>query len=225
MRVAPIFVFDSGETFFPVGVEESLAATHPKLVGRNGPIAGPVDVSKLNDDCIRLDFPADMKQPELPPVGYWRVAEGGGLYWHQYWLWYVYNPWNVGGVGRHEGDWEFVQLGCTDQDGAKPVLVTYSQHHTGAKREYWAVSHERGRPLVYAARGSHANYLAPVATVDDRCDAKGRRIDEIEWREFGPWATWTGRWGNSTGEGRSPESPGQQHSRWATPHLFHAAAR
>jgi hypothetical protein len=223
--IQPVFVFDSGERWFPVGVEESIAATHPRRIGPTGPRPGPVDVEALDASVIRIDFPADMRQPDLPPVGYHRVERGGGLFWHQYWLWYLYNPWSIGGVGQHEGDWEFVQLGCTDQAGEHPVLVTYSQHQSGAKREFWMVSQSGGRPLVYVARGSHANYLAPVANIEDRCDGRGRRIDQVEWRDFGPWATWNGRWGNSTGEGKSPESPGQQHARWATPHLFHAAAR
>ena len=225
MRVLPVFVFDSDERWFPVGVEESLAAAKPRLIGPHGPISGPADASKLDERCIRLDFPPDMTQPALPPVGYHRAVQAANLYWHQFWLWYLYNPWSVGGVGRHEGDWEFVQLGCIDEAGEHPVLVTYSQHHTGSKREFWAISQTAGRPIVYVARGSHANYLSPVANVEDRCDARGRRIDEIEWRDFGPWATWPGRWGNSTGEGKSPESPGQQHARWATPHLFHSSSR
>jgi hypothetical protein len=225
MGVIPIFIFDTDERWFPVGVEESLAAVKPTFVGPHGPIEGAVDVSWLDERCTRLDFPKDMAQPDLPPVGYHRVVEAGGLHWHQFWLWYLYNPWSVGGVGKHEGDWEFVQLGCTDAEGEHPVLATYSQHHTGSKREFWTVSQSDGRPLVYTACGSHANYLAPIANLEDRCDANGRRLEEIEWREFGTWAVWSGRWGNSTGEGKSPESPGAQLVRWKTPHLFHAAAR
>jgi hypothetical protein len=167
-----------------------------------------------------------MRQPDLPPVGYHRLVAAANLHWHQFWLWYLYNPWSVGGVGRHEGDWEFVQIGCTDEAGDSPVLVTYSQHHTGSKREYWSASQSAdGRPLVFVARGSHANYLGPIANLEDRCDANGTRLTDVEWRDFGSWVTWKGRWGNSTGEGKSPESPGQQTVRWNTPHLFHASAR
>jgi hypothetical protein len=223
--VTPIFIFDSDEKWFPVGVEESLAATKPIFLGPNGPIDGPADAAKLDDNCTRLNFPNDMRQPDLPPVGYHRALKAAGLYWHQFWLWYLYNPWSVGGVGRHEGDWEFVQLGCTDAAGESPVLVTYSQHHTGGKREFWAVSQRDGRPLVYVAWGSHANYLAPLQTLEDHCDANGTVLTDVEWRDFGRWASWKGRWGNSTGEGKSPESPGRQEVRWLTPHLFHAAAR
>jgi hypothetical protein len=224
--VTPIFLFDKDEKWFPVGVEESLAASKAKLRGpQGGTLPGAAEVSRLDDTVTRIDFPNDMRQPDLPAVGYHRVGQGASLYWHQFWLWYLYNPWAVAGVGRHEGDWEFVQLGCTDPAGDHPVLVTYSQHQNGSKREFWAASQEGGRPLVYVARHSHANYLAPIDNFEDRANAKGKRLDAIQWRDFGTWASWGGRWGNSSGEGKSPESPGQQARRWKTPHLFHSAAR
>jgi hypothetical protein len=106
-----------------------------------------------------------------------------------------------------------------------PVLVTYSQHHTGSKREFWAASQKNGRPLVYVARDSHANYLAPLDNFEDSCDARGKRLEQVEWRDFGKWADWKGRWGSSSGEGKSPESPGRQLVRWKSPHMFHSAAR
>jgi hypothetical protein len=228
MAVIPIFLFDDAEKWFPVGVEESLAAVKAKLRGPNGDLPGPLDINRLDKNetlVTRINLPDGMKQPNLPPVGYTRMVERAGLFWHQYWLWYLYNPWAVGGVGKHEGDWEFVQLGCADKEGNKPVLVTYSQHHSGSKREFWAVSQSNKRPIVYVARDSHANYLAPIDNFEDRANGKGKRLDTIEWRPFAKWAEWNGRWGNSTGDGKSPESPGRQLTRWKTPELFHSAAR
>jgi hypothetical protein len=226
MPVEPIFLFDTDEKWFPVGVEESLAATKPKFRGPGDVVLdGAADASRLDDTCVRLDFPSNMRQPDLPLVGYHRVKQAASLHWHQFWLWYLYNPWAVAGVGKHEGDWEFVQLGCIDPEGEHPVLVTYSQHHTGSKREFWSASLENGRPIVYVARHSHANYLAPIDNFEDRANGRGRKVTSIEWRPFGAWVEWKGRWGNSTGEGKSPESPGRQQQRWSTPHLFHAAAR
>jgi hypothetical protein len=210
---SPVFVFDSREKWFPVGVEESLT--------RYGVPIPPVDQP-------RIDFPTSMKtQPDdLAPVVYRREVRGGGLSWVQWWLWYLYNPWAVAGVGRHEGDWEFVQIGSANQS---PVLVTCSQHKTGGKREAWACEVQSDHPRIYVARGSHAMYFAPGRQgggLDD-CDGRGRILvpGDYEVREFGPWASWDGRWGNSTGEGKSPESPGQQGVRWSAPHLFHSAAR
>ena len=164
-----------------------------------------------------------MKQPDLPPVGYHRVERAVGLDWHQYWLWTLYNPKEYVGFGKHEGDWEFVQIACS-KDGL-PVLVTASQHQTGGKREAWAVEQREGRPIIYVACDSHANYFQPGRTIEDYADGKGVVLDNIEWRTFKTWAHWKGRWGNSTEQGRSPSSPGRQGDRWHRPHLFHSQAR
>jgi hypothetical protein len=211
----PIFVFDSRENWFPVGVPESLEAVRAR--------------GSIEQDPISLDFPADMRQPKLPAVGYHRTQHGGGLHWHQFWLWYLYNPGPrlLHGVGRHEGDWEFVQLGCVDAEGDQPVLVTASQHKTGGRREAWACELKDGRPIIYVALGSHANYFAPGTQGggQDQCDARGRRLEHVLWRRFGPWGRYGGRWGNSTGAGRSPQSPGRQGDRCDRPHLFHSTSR
>jgi hypothetical protein len=178
----------------------------------------------------RMDFPATMKDPtDTAVVGYHRVKRASNLHWHQFWLWYLYNPWSFAGsgVGRHEGDWEFVQLGCTDRKGDKPVLVTASQHRTGQKREFWRCELERGRPVIYVALGSHANFFSAGDRGQDKADGLGKKLSNIQWREFGdadPWTGWLGRWGNSTGPGRSPESPGCQGERWHAPDLYHAEA-
>ena len=77
------------------------------------------------------------------------------------------------------------------------------------------------------AHDSHANYFEPrkgQTDFDDEADGRGEELDAIDWREFGPWATWAGRWGNSRGPGESPQSPGSQGSRWKAPHLYHSEA-
>jgi hypothetical protein len=186
----------------------------------------PVDLSDLPSAGGRMNFPPDMKDPARTPlVGYHRVVEAANLWWHQFWLWYLYNPWEILGAGRHEGDWEFVQIGCVDEAGDLPVLMTASQHRNGEKREFWRCELERGRPVVYVARGSHANFFTPGNRGEDVADGKGRRLGNISWRQFGDWALWPGMWGNSTGAGRSPDSPGRQRERWELPHTFHARAR
>jgi len=222
--IPPVFVFDSRERWFPVGVEESLLPHGYEWTGDGWKVRGAIFAAE------RLNFPADMRQPDLPPVGYHRVQKGGDLHWHQYWLWYLYNPWEVAGIGRHEGDWEFVQLGCTDKAGDEPVLLTCSQHHSGGKREAWACEAFADRPVIYVAVGSHANYFtAGQHGGIDRCNGKGRTFGDctddgmraIEWRPFGAWASWPGRWGNSD---NSPQSPGRQGHRWSAPHLYHSSA-
>jgi len=227
----PIFVLDSAETFWPIDVKsvEEVPAT---LVTSNGDDGGAVNLASLPSDGGRMNFPPKPEEaekrlrPNLGKVGYRREVEGGGLTWVQYWLWYLYNPKLVIVTGDHEGDWEFVQVAYA---GETPVCMTCSQHHAGGARMWWNVEQSAdGRPIVYVARGSHANYFRPVHQipwVGDVGDAKGERLDDVEWKDFGDWATWAGRWGNSMGEGRSPQSPGCQLERWNDPHVFHSKAR
>ena len=219
--IRPIFRLSKAESWGPVGVEESVFPLGFEW-GKDGWYRGP-DRPPLE----RLNFPKDMKDPGLPPVVYHRVVTGGGLAWHQYWLWYLYNPWGIGGVGKHEGDWEFVQIGRTPGERARPILMTCSQHHSGGKREYWAVEMKDNRPVVYVALGSHANYFATGRQGGgiDLCDGDGKELYDYEVRNFGDWASWPGRWGNSTGEGQSPESPGCQTIRWKQPHLYHSNSK
>jgi hypothetical protein len=216
--IAPIFKLNTKEQWRPQPVE---------TVERFGTIGDdPIDLIALPEAGGRMNFPPDMKDPtNTPVVGYHRAVKREYLWWHQFWLWYLYNPWQIAGFGRHEGDWEFVQLACVDKAGDKPVLMTASQHKTGEKREYWRCELEDDRPVIYVALGSHANYFTPGSRGEDTADGRGKKLTDIDWRDFGDWATWPGLWGNSTGAGRSPDSPGSQRERWELPHLFHARAR
>jgi hypothetical protein len=215
--ITPIFKLDSREDWRPQPVET--AQTFAKIGG------APVLLSALPEKG-RMDFPQGLRDPtDTPVVGYHRVREAENLFWHQFWLWYLYNPWSIAGVGEHEGDWEFVQIASVDRDGERPVLLTASQHHGGEKRELWRSERDGGRPVVYVALGSHANYFTPGWRGDDDANGEGQVLADIEWRDFGEWATWAGMWGNSTGAGKSPESPGRQRERWELPAVFHARAR
>ena len=136
------------------------------------------------------------------------------LWWHQFWTWWLYNPKEYLGFGMHEGDWEMVQIGCDDQQGDNPVLMTCSQHKSGQKHEYWSgVQLEAGRPKVYVAVGSHANYYSVHHDEVDDADGHGIRVDP-QVDEFGAWATWNGQWGNSD---NSP-GPLPSHLSWRAPH-------
>ena len=210
---------------------ESVQAVPAKLINPDDSPGGDVSLDSLPDAGGRMNFPPDPKsyesqmQQQFGNVGYHRRVDGGGLSWHQYWLWYLYNPKRIIVTGEHEGDWEFVQVAYA---GDTPVCVTCSQHRSGGGRMWWDVKRKDDRPLIYVALGSHANYFSPVdgiPEVGDDGDGQGAVLDSIEWRDFGPWATWTGRWGNSRGEGKSPESPGQQGDRWSAPHRYHSKAR
>lgn len=206
----PAFVLDSREAWRPVAVEESLAALGYTWGGGDWLREGKP---------TPLDLPSGLRQPaDLSIVGYHRVAEGGGLRWHQFWTWWLHNPKTYAGVGEHEGDWEMVQLGCDAED--RPILMTCSQHSGGEKREFWRVALADGHPLVYVARDSHANYFAPTRDVTDVADGKGVTLT-VEWRDFGSWASWAGPWGHSD------NSPGGLSSRraWKAPHAWHGQAR
>src|SRR4051794_8782510 len=110
------FVTDSREKWRPAAVDASLAATRP--IGLGGTLAATTidHSSQLVSGLERLNFPADMTQPKhLEPVAHIHDVQAGNLWWRQWWLWYLYNPWNVAGVGEHEGDWETVQIGYSDR--------------------------------------------------------------------------------------------------------------
>ena len=224
----PIFVLDSHEKFQPLAVE-SVEAAKATLVGLDEKEHGKVELGALPPQGGRMNFPPKPEtqeqqlRAEFGRVGYVRELKGGGLTWVQYWLWYLYNPKQIAGAGVHEGDWEFVQVGY---GGETPACVTVSRHRTAGARMWWEAKQRDGRPLIYVARDSHAHYFEPVAKAfewEDDADGKGEVLDEIEWRPFGEWATWPGLWGNSTGVGQSPQSPGSQGNRWNAPHRYHSS--
>ena len=225
----PIFILDSEERYHPLAVE-SVEAVPAEFVDRDGKTIGPAKLDSFPAAAARMNFPPHPEEaekrlrPKFGGVGYRREQKGGGLTWVQYWLWYLYNPKKIFVAGVHEGDWEFVQVGYV---GKTPVCMTCSQHHSGGARMWWNVEQRGGRPVVYVARDSHANYFRPVHGVtewQDDGDGDGDVLDELAWHDFGDWADWPGLWGNSTGEGSSPESPGQQGDRWNAPHRYHSKA-
>ncbi len=88
----------------------------------------------------------------------------------QYWLFYYDNPFLLPPTPlgtfwqSHEGDWEVVNvvLGADQQ----PLEAAYSQHCSGQRREWDAVTKSPAgstHPVAYVALGSHANYFAPGA--------------------------------------------------------------
>lgn len=170
-----------------------------------------------------------------PPTVYARRA---GQF-EQYWLFFADNPQDRGIVhtGRHEGDWELVQLEFSEE--GEPVSVVASQH-SGAERCAWAeVAREGSRPVIFAANGSHALYFA-AGTRDrtwpdpnDEARGDGERVAarvEPVGADSPAWMAWPGRWGASRaswvpGESDSPRGPAFQGVRWNDPAAFAASAR
>src|SRR4051812_20771249 len=191
---------------------------------------GSKDGDRLDEDGDPLPasrhFQAD---PNYRERVYGRVKEDGGRTWLQYWLWCYYNPKHLLGLGKHEGDWEMVQVGL----GANgtPEAVTYSQHEGGEGHKWEDVKHfQNDHPIAYVAPLSHACYFEAgahpyVLGVDNPDDSLPPILPRVE--EFGDWRTWIGRWGNSTGVGggkfggRSPASPGNQGQKWDSPNAWH----
>jgi len=174
-------------------------------------------------------------EPGRPrPVVYGRRAGQ----WLQYWMLFENNTQDRGilRTGRHEGDWEMIQLRVRR---GRPVQAVYAQH-SGAEscRFRWA-SRGGPRPLVYLARGSHAAYFR--AGVRDRtwpdpnddADGDGLRVRPrvVRITESRPdWMRYPGRWGDTRagwfpGEMDSPRgSAFQPQGRWSNPEGWAAAA-
>src|SRR4051812_41565075 len=145
------------------------------------------------------------------PAAYGRaVAAHGGGAWLQYWLSYDYQDQDRGIVraGRHEGDWELVQYRVTA--AGQPVEAVYAQHSGAERCGFDAITLRDGRPLVFAAHGSHASYLRPGTRdrmwpdPNDEADGRGAvvspRLVEItrgspDWmRRSTPWGGSRARW-------------------------------
>jgi Vacuolar protein sorting-associated protein 62 len=164
---------------------------------------------------------------------YGRIRPQGDGVWLQYWLWSYYNPKHLLGLGRHEGDWELVQVRLGPN--GEPDAATYSQHQNGEARDWDRLEHHDGdHPVVYVAPLSHACYFEPGAHpymlgVDNPDGSLPPVLPRVE--PFGDWHRWTGRWGASTGVlggrfgGRSPASPGRQGQKWDDPEAWHRRAR
>ena len=86
-------------------------------------------------------FQAD---PDYADRCYGRVVSDGDRTWLQYWLWMYDNPKNLLGFGRHEGDWELVQIGLGADD--RPEVVTVSAHEGGEARDWDAGAAPRRAP-------------------------------------------------------------------------------
>ena len=175
------------------------------------------------------------------PAVYGRAvpSERGGA-WLQYWLYYPGQDQDRGIVrtGRHEGDWEMVQVRL--DSGGRPVAVVYAQHE-GAEHCGWReVERRGGHPVVYAARGSHASYLR-AGTRDrlwpdpnDEANGQGRVVHPRLVRvsaDSPAWMRWPGRWGGARarwwipGEQDSPRGPALQYARWGDPDAWARGAR
>jgi hypothetical protein len=203
--------------------------------------AYPDGVPPAERDCLCLapDFLGDARRMETESVCsarlYGRALEDGGRTWLQYWFWLYYNPKNLFGFGKHEGDWEMIQLGL-DEHGEVDV-ATYAQHDGGESRGRdeieWTDREGGPHPVVYVAPLSHASYFEarthPYPIGIDHPYGDGPEV-LAPVVPFGAWAEWPGRWGNSERViarriGNGPPSPSRQLPKWDRPALFHARVK
>jgi hypothetical protein len=203
----------------------------------------PDELAPRGDDCLSEapDHLGDARRMErqerFGPRVYGRVVAEDGLTWLQYWFWLYYNPKNLFGFGKHEGDWEMVQIALGP--GPRPLLATYAQHDSGEARVVdgreveFVTRGDEMHPVVYVAPLSHASYFEagthpyPVG-IDHPYGDGPRACPPVE--ELGPWAHWEGRWGSSERViarrvGKGPPSPAHQRSKWRSPGGFHRSMR
>jgi hypothetical protein len=160
---------------------------------------------------------------------YGRVYQSGGLTTLQYWFFYYNNPFSVAGIGKHEGDWEGIQI-LLGSSG--PVSATYDQHGGGETCD-WSQTPTTGgtHPVVYVANGSHASYfwpgshpIGPGSLASDSADGHLSPPEDpaiLDLAEAPSWLSWPGHWGGSTGgslgQEASPTGPSQKGAQWDDP--------
>jgi VPS62-like protein len=197
------------------------------------------DLSEDDQLCFAPDVQGDARAMEERPEHsgriYGRVCKDGGRTWLQYWFWLYYNPKNLFGFGKHEGDWEMIQIGLGDS--GEPELIGYAQHDSGESRKphqmEW-VDRDGGRhPVVYVSPYSHASYFEDGAhpyPVGIDHPAGGGPEDWLPLERFGDWVNWPGHWGNSERViakrvGNGPSSPSRQNPKWESPAAFQRKLR
>jgi hypothetical protein len=248
-RHRPALVYDPQEAYRAMSAASITDYRDNTLKRRDGTVVaragGGLNLALLTTyevkDGDRLDETGDtlaaarrfQSDPAYRERVYGRVVEDGGRTWLQYWLWCYYNPKHLLGLGKHEGDWEMVQVGL-GADGS-PEVATYSQHEGGEAHDWEDIKHHQNdHPVVYVAPLSHACYFEAgahpyVLGVDNPDDTLAPILPRVE--PLGDWARWAGRWGNSAGVGggqfggRSPASPGRQGQKWDHPGAWHLRAR
>ena len=140
----------------------------------------------------------------------------------QYWFFYPYNDGYLS--FNHESDWEHVLFVVDTQNNDTVVDVRYSQHNAPRKYTWDQLTKVNGHPVVYAAKGSHANYgwfqVLPWGTMCenseqillhsiDYCNDGGTVWNTWDTQAFGgvvnvgesqftmnaDWLRYSGRWG------------------------------
>jgi hypothetical protein len=178
---------------------------------------------------------------QAPRRVYGHTVRDGGRLWLQYWFFYPDNPQDRGILrsGRHEGDWEMLQVALGARD--RPLAVTFAQHSWRQGCAWSDVAHDGAAPVAYVAHASHATYPRrgehdrPWPDPDDEARGDGLRVRPpvaVITDDRPSWVASRMRWGASRAawwnpvEQSSPVGPRYQDaSRWSAPAAFHDGAR
>jgi hypothetical protein len=143
-------------------------------------------------------------------AAYGRIVDADNALFLQYWLFYPDNP-CVLPPGRHDGDWELVQLRVEHGgDGPEATQVTLAEHGKPVTRQVAPERRLEG-PDVFVAVDSHACYFLegahPTIPLSDVCDPDGAPGMKPSVKllpiaaDKRDWAHWSGRWGMDRGPG------------------------
>jgi hypothetical protein len=219
----PYMQFKAGERFFPVAA--SYHIDNSILEFRSGETATAIDMNPTIDtistkgegyflnntlgNATQIAADYETKKASLGYTVYARVTRDAGSTIVQFWFFYAYND---APLNDHQGDWEMIQIALDNDE--TPVSAEYSQHLKGQSAVWSDVEKvNTTHPVIYVARGSHANYFRPyqgklgLESDDVGADgvalppsdlttvmlgeiAHGNHPASQDWLEFG------GRWGD-----------------------------
>src|SRR4030042_1503981 len=115
---------------------------------------------KADDRFVDLSAIATDYESRRAALGYTvysRVTKESTSTVVQYWFFYAYND---APLNDHEGDWEMIELIL--DSAQNPTSVAYSLPWKGQRASWGDVDKvDSTHPVVYVARGSHANYFRP----------------------------------------------------------------
>ena len=174
-RYAPILYLHPEEQFEPGDPNSFIRESSLKVKGINLTLipegqVKPSMLGQIKSDEVYLDHADDNAarrgDAETAPFLYHYNAEKREI---TYPLFYPHNKKDGGRIvpgvdgsrlhQEHEGDWEYVKVRL--DENYRPLEVEYSNHKNKLVLPWSDVPKEGGRPVVYVARGSHANSPSP----------------------------------------------------------------
>jgi hypothetical protein len=164
-----------------------------------------VDTQKRSNEVLR--FYGGDQDLASAGVAYGRVVRAGNAFFLQYWLFYPDNP-CVLPPGRHDGDWELVQVRVERAgNDYRPTHLTLAEHGKPVNKSISSAEEIE----VFVAIDSHACYFKeganPIIPLSDVCEPAGTPSGKpdvvllpVETTKA-DWAHWAGRWGLDRGPG------------------------